>query len=195
MSTATATAAKDARPCTDKQVQFIATLVKERELDGDLLRDVAIAREFVMMQQLSSHGASQLITDLLAAPRKSDEGVRAAADTTEAPEGMHRLDGVIYKVQRAVNGNGNVYAKRLDLTEPDCGGCANGEPCGLGCEWGAEFVYAPGAIRKLSESTVMKLAEAKEFGALYGTCVRCGRTLTDEGSIAAGIGPICASKF
>ncbi|MES2342166.1 MAG: DUF6011 domain-containing protein [Pseudomonadota bacterium] len=27
-----------------------------------------------------------------------------------------------------------------------------------------------------------------------GECGRCGRTLTDEASRAAGIGPVCASK-
>lgn len=82
----------------------------------------------------------------------------------------------IYKVQHAVHGSGHLYAKRLD---------ENGT-----------FIHAPGAIRKLaSQGRKMTLKEAKEYGALYGTCVRCGRTLTDEESISAGIGPICATKF
>ncbi len=83
----------------------------------------------------------------------------------------------IYKVQHAVHGSGHLYAKRLD-------------------ENTGSFIHAPGAIRKLaSQGRKMTLKEAKEYGALYGTCVRCGRTLTDENSIAAGIGPICAEKF
>lgn len=83
----------------------------------------------------------------------------------------------IYKVQVAVHGSGRLYAKLLDK---DSG----------------RFVHAPGAIRKLQvQGRKMTLKEAKEYGALYGTCVRCGRTLTDEDSIAAGIGPICAEKF
>ncbi|UVK63844.1 hypothetical protein SEA_LILYPAD_40 [Gordonia phage LilyPad] len=41
----------------------------------------------------------------------------------------------------------------------------------------------------------LTLEEAQNFGKLYGFCVRCGRTLTDEGSKAAGIGPICAGKW
>lgn len=36
---------------------------------------------------------------------------------------------------------------------------------------------------------------AKRIGLLTGTCCVCGRSLTNEGSIEAGIGPICASKF
>jgi hypothetical protein len=110
-------------------------------------------------------------------------------------EGMHKVGDVIYKVQRAVHGSGHPYAKQLVLTEPDCGGCANGEPCGAGCTWTATFEYARGAIRLLSEQTKMTLEEAKEFGALYGTCCVCGRTLTKEESIEAGIGPVCAQKF
>jgi hypothetical protein len=41
----------------------------------------------------------------------------------------------------------------------------------------------------------MSLEEAKAFGRLYGVCVRCGATLTDEQSIEAGIGPVCAGRF
>jgi hypothetical protein len=41
----------------------------------------------------------------------------------------------------------------------------------------------------------MTLDEAKEYGKVTGTCCSCGRLLTNEESIAAGIGPICATKF
>ena len=33
------------------------------------------------------------------------------------------------------------------------------------------------------------------YGKLTGTCGKCGRILEDEESVAAGIGPICASKM
>lgn len=38
-------------------------------------------------------------------------------------------------------------------------------------------------------------AAAIKHGRLTGACSVCGRTLTDADSIAAGIGPICATKF
>lgn len=98
-----------------------------------------------------------------------------------AEEGMHQFGGVIFKVQRAVNGSGRLYAKAL-VEAP-------------GSDSGWTFEYAPGAIKNLSAATKLSLAEAKAFGALYGTCCVCGRTLTNEDSIAAGIGPICAGKF
>lgn len=103
-------------------------------------------------------------------PAKSEAPAKA-----ETPEGMHRLaDGRIFKVQIAVHGSGNPYAKEL----------INGS-----------FEYAPGAIKLLSEATKMTLEQAKEYGALYGVCCVCARTLTDEGSIEAGIGPVCAKRF
>jgi hypothetical protein len=37
--------------------------------------------------------------------------------------------------------------------------------------------------------------EAIRYGQRTGQCSCCGRTLTNEGSIDAGIGPICASKW
>ena len=95
-----------------------------------------------------------------------------------AEEGMYRLDGVIFKVQVAVHGSGKPYAKRLVQN---------------GGAW--SFEYAPGAVHKLGPEHLLTLDQAKEFGALYGTCCVCGRTLTNEASIEAGIGPVCASKF
>jgi Family of unknown function (DUF6011) len=39
------------------------------------------------------------------------------------------------------------------------------------------------------------LGAAKKHGQASGRCCSCGRDLTDPESIAAGIGPICATKF
>src|SRR5690554_6938476 len=89
---------------------------------------------------------------------------------TELEDGMYVLDGVIYKVQHAVHGSGRQYAKRLVPNSP-------GER--------ASFEYAPGMVRKLRPEHRMSLDQAKEFGALYGTCCQCGRVLTNEDSIEA----------
>lgn len=100
----------------------------------------------------------------------------------ELADGMYRKDGVIYKVQHAVNGSGNQYAKELKVRVR--GGDAE--------VW---FEYAPGMVGRLRDEHKMCLEEAKQFGALYGTCCVCGRTLTNEESIAEGIGPVCRGKF
>lgn len=94
-------------------------------------------------------------------------------------DGMYRMaDGTIAKVQIAVNGSGNLYAKRLIVSDDH-----------------GSFEYEPGLIRKLSADDRMTVEQAAEFGKLYGWCCVCGRTLTDEKSIAAGIGPVCGGRI
>jgi hypothetical protein len=94
-------------------------------------------------------------------------------------EGMYRTpEDVIYKVVKAVHGSGRLYAQRLEIDGTS-----------------GHFEYAGGAIRSLRPEWKMTLEEAKAFGSLYGFCVRCGATLTDDVSIKAGIGPICAGRF
>lgn len=151
---------------TVNQISYVRSLLAQRVCDADM-----IARA-ERIESLSTREASSLIGDLQRAPK------RAAAVAAEVPEGMHKVEDRIYKVQRAVHGSRNLYAKRL---------VQHGE------NW--SFEYAPGAMRNLSNETRMTLDEARAFGALYGTCCACGRTLTDESSIAAGIGPVCANKF
>jgi hypothetical protein len=96
-------------------------------------------------------------------------------------DGMYRHpDGTIYKVQKAVHGSGHLYAKRLVV--PD-------DPAMDGF-----FEMARGDIMRLTPEMRMGLEQAQAFGSLYGVCCACGRTLTDEGSIAEGIGPVCRTK-
>lgn len=48
------------------------------------------------------------------------------------------------------------------------------------------------ALQTIAESPA---EAAMKYGKATGSCSCCGRTLTDPKSIAAGIGPICASNF
>jgi hypothetical protein len=57
------------------------------------------------------------------------------------------------------------------------------------------FSYLGAAERFCKGTHRMTLDEAKAYGAIYGVCCSCGATLTDENSIEAGIGPVCAKKF
>lgn len=109
----------------------------------------------------------------------TENGVSATFDNSPVTEdGMYVLGETVYKVQKAVHGSGHLYAKQLVIHEG-----AN-----------ATFEFAKGMIYKLRAGNKMTLEQAKEFGHLYGVCCKCGATLTDEKSIEAGIGPICAGK-
>lgn len=122
----------------------------------------------------------------------TEEDLERNAPVTEA--GFYKSGDAIYKVQIAVHGSGKPYAKVLVLEEPDCGGCANGEPCGAGCRWTASWEYAPGAIKSLRAGDRLTAEQAHEFGSVYGFCVFCSKPLTDERSIFAGYGEKCASN-
>lgn len=162
-----------------KQIEFINKLKAERDVEGiNGQRLMAIAREMWRMDRFDVEVASTTIDGLLELPKR-----KTTTPSHEAPEGMHQLGERIFKVQRAVHGSGHMYAKELvDHTTGD------EDP---------HFVFerAPGVVRQLSEDTKMSLQEAKWFGALYGVCCVCGRVLTNEDSIASGIGPVCAKGF
>lgn len=151
---------------TAGQFAFIRSLIASREINEALASRVADARAKAIASTLSSSEASSLIEALKDAPSISLQG-------------MHVLpSGAIYKVQVAVHGSGREYAKRLIVE----GGTAS-------------FEMERGAMRFLSASTRMTTEQAAHYGHLYGVCCNCGRTLTDERSIAQGYGPVCAQYF
>lgn len=55
--------------------------------------------------------------------------------------------------------------------------------------------YAKGAIYRLQPQTRVTLEQAKQYGVKMGSCLICGRELTDPSSVAQGIGPVCAKGF
>lgn len=57
------------------------------------------------------------------------------------------------------------------------------------------FDFVSGAIKRLTAADKMSLAQAQQYGKLTNHCCRCGARLTDEDSIARGVGPVCASYF
>lgn len=119
--------------------------------------------------------ASRWIDRLIDKVRELRNAASAALE-----DGMYLMDGIVYKVQHAVHGSGKQYAKRL---LPN----SEGER--------AVFIYAPGVVNKLRPVHRMTMEQAKEWGALYGTCVRCGAVLTAEDSIERMMGPVCATKI
>ena len=148
---------------TEKQVQFIARLVEEREISP-----TGTARLLLEMWDFdrTRETATVLIDALMALPR---------VEKAPAPSGLHVLDGEVYRVVVSRE-SGRPYALRL-------------------VEAPGAFEYAPGAVRHLSEDTLMTLEEARDYGVRYGVCAACGRTLTNPESIEYGIGPVCRTRY
>jgi len=159
------------RAASIAQVQYIIDLTFK--ITG--IRD---AIEDVNTEGFTGEEAHEMIERLILIARTAAPVVAPLAapvkSTAVTEDGMYLKDGVVFKVQIAKQGSGRLYAKRLGQ-----GG----------------FEYAPGAINTLRAEHKMSLDQAKEYGKLYGVCCQCGKDLTDENSIAAGIGPVCARKF
>lgn len=93
----------------------------------------------------------------------------------EITEGFYLNNLGAFKVQQSLKSE-NLYAKKFN---PET----------------KKWEYFPGAVNKLRPETKMTKEQAAQFGHLYGQCIVCMRRLTDEKSIAKGIGPVCESKF
>ena len=96
-------------------------------------------------------------------------------------------EGAIWKVQQN-KAKTNVYAKVWTSH--------SGERLSLGGErTHGEWDYVPGGLRSVVSARRMTLDEAKQFILIYGSCVRCGRSLKAAESVERGIGPQCRQYF
>lgn len=187
------------QPASEKQVQFVKKLLAEKNLA--MIAELALAIQDSLESGLTKQAASAAIDALLPLPRTA----LAHDDGNAVGEGYYLLDGTAYKVVKA-KGSGNLYAKKFVAAPAPCPGhldhstpsafdapflyCA--EPCGA---VKAGYEYAPGAMRLLTGAARLTLEQAAEMGRATGTCVVCGRLLTAEESVLAGIGPVCAARL
>lgn len=156
-------------PVTPRQIEFINSLKVERRVPGTLLEEY---RRLWRRNEFDANTASRMIAEMMYFPLIEKEYTKKVS-----LEGIHNVNGQIIKIQRSQE-SGYLYAKVL-LQE-------------LSGKW--SFTHLQGGLKLVSEATKITLEDAKKYGQLYGTCCMCGRTLTDERSIAAGIGPVCAEK-
>ncbi|TDW21041.1 hypothetical protein EV128_12210 [Rhizobium azibense] len=99
----------------------------------------------------------------------------------------YRADGLILSPAKATSANfGAIYVKRN-----------NGDYLGkvVGTEFKATWDAKPEDKETLNRIAENPAEVAKAYGIRTGICSCCGRELTDPESIAAGIGPICATKW
>lgn len=171
------------RPASQAQLNYAHMLYRERMPLDWQAQDEEQARNDI--NDMDFYDISEYIEKMKTQPSRP-KAEKPVVNREPVPDGMYKTpDGTIYKVQIAVHGSGRPYAKKLivDKEERDDEGI-----------YVAYFEYDSAGLRHCTPENRMSLDEAKEFGHLYGICCKCGRTLTDETSIANGIGPICASK-
>ncbi len=156
---------------TAKQLDFAHKLADSRELPPrHYLAEVEDVHASI--NGMNKREIGDFIGEMKERPQSAS---RLPTSRIYVEEGMYLMDGKVYKVQRAVHGSGHLYAKVFNS--------------GIG-----KFQVSQGAITRLRAEHKMSREDAAKYGHLYGVCMVCGRTLTDEESIEAGIGPICANK-
>ena len=184
-------------PASVAQLDFIGRLVKERTPADLTALPARTLAEIQAGDQVSKIRAADLITAMLATRGQAQTPTGPARisepQTSRTPavteDGLYRTpDGQIYKVQVALYGSGRLYAKQLvELAAPRI---LKNDKIRTHA-----FEIEHSAISRLTPAMKMTREEAMVWGKLYGTCCRCGLSLTDDASIDRGLGKICFTKF
>lgn len=165
---------------SEKQVTFLKSLFASKTTTDPEAIWVTLNKA----TPLSKKQVSSMIDVLMKEPDVKKEEIKSAPTTNQdgPEEGFYKVEGEIYKVQQNLSCT-NKYAKKLLII-------GSGEDAEF--EW--EYV-GKSPFRSLTAETKVNKEDTEEFGELYGRCMRCSRKLTDEGSIEAGLGMVCASKM
>jgi|SRR6185295_17057753 len=163
------------QPPTQAQFDYLKDLIAKHDVSG-VADIVDAARERAVAGTMTRAQASALIDLVKVQPLRGTK-----TEAAELTPGVYRAtDGVLYRVYPARADRSRMLAKEIVVD-----GALNH----------LEFVYAGAASRFVQPEGRLTLEEAKAFGATTGYCIACGAELTDPDSIAAGIGPVCATKF
>jgi len=156
-------------------------LAKDESYDAETRALFDEAANRIIAREAEQVARQQAIRGAAAGEQQSTRGPRERV--TEDGMYARTVDGerVFYKVQIAKQSSGRLYAKVLVQDEYAASG------------W--SFEYRKGAIYDLTPADKLSLEEAKQFGQLYGVCCVCAAELTDEQSIAEGIGPVCGKRW
>lgn len=155
-------------PATDRQIDYLQALMKDRDSDiaaSDVDDIVAAWKE---AEVLTKGFTSEKIEEYKALPHR---------DRKSAETGYYTLGGAFYVVVANKAGTGT-YAKKL---VQDAG------------RW--HWAYEKGTVRFLADLKPMTVEDAVAFGHLHGVCAVCLRPLTDPKNVAAGIGKTCAKRL
>ena len=183
------TTATPVNPPTEKQINFINTLLAEKDLRaGGKIQgtdeEVAAAVEAVKAQipTLERKAASKWIEKLMAMPSKPRQSTSAGQPTVKVSDGYYAIeeDGVLkfFRVKTPTEG------KWKGLTFINIQ---------------ASDDFHPIRDRDRRNALLTEIAKDEHgakcrYGQELGSCGVCNRTLTDELSRQIGIGPICRDK-
>jgi hypothetical protein len=161
---------------TEKQINFLTTLAASRDLSKAPWNTSVV--EAAKKGKASSFQVSKAIDEMKGLPWLPKTG--QGPQTPLVPVGFYQLDGIIYKVRSSKADPTHRYAMAFQVS-----GAGKGT---------YSYEAGKGKIAKLTLAHKLTLEQAAAMGHQTGCCVICGRELTDPGSIALGVGPVCAEK-
>jgi hypothetical protein len=152
---------------SDKQVSFIESLVQSK-VDGQTRLDRYLSdMSITSVGELTSVTARKVIDGLLQLP--------SVPRDVQVDVGAYRYDGVLYSVRRSRE-SGKLHAYHWSSATNN-------------------WEYSGNIKYDLRPEHRLTIGEAMEFGIQTGTCVHCGRTLTDKDSVRYGMGTTCRKKY
>lgn len=166
------------RPATDPMIDYIKRLMPLHVITDEarawLVRNTADG------VRMSFEHARRSIEMLKAAPMVSTTTIPARGrgpEVTVAVGMYERPDGKIFLVKKAQKKE-HLYAMLVEIVDGK-----------------RVATYAPGSIHTLTADMRMTIERAEELTLAMGSCIACGRTLTNGKSVTLGIGPICRGYF
>jgi hypothetical protein len=205
---------------TEPQAKWIVGIA----LDSDGITDAMLESLKVRLAQgFAKAAAAAFIDRYKGLPKKAravvavDPGKTTGVAVATPEPGTVTEDGIyvdretgrIFKVQfNKAQGTGiRLYAKQLTVEfsrdgghEQHASGLLNLDFTGVRklpngkAEVKTHWDYVQGLIYRIKPEWRLNPEDAKEWGVLYGSCVRCHRNLTKEESIGRMMGDTCAAK-
>lgn len=177
-----ATPTADDRGASVAQINYINNLLDKRVVDPKFGLSVEEIR--ARASELSMAKASEWINKLKRLPYAPKEDEEAAGVWTEVPAGRYAIEnaeGVLrfYVVDRPDRGRWAGYTFLSVMASDEL------HPIK---DHSAKYVI-------LQQIEADPMAALTRYGREIGVCGVCGRTLTNEDSRAAGIGPVCAGRI
>lgn len=150
---------------SDRQLAFIEALKTQRE------GAEAYVAQFMNgygSAPLTAYGARMLIDTLLTMPN-------LPARQVQVEVGAYLYNGIVYSLRKSPQ-SGKLHAYHWN-------------------DQTSAWDYSGNVKYELRPEHRLSFVEASNFGALTGTCVHCGRTLTDAKSVRIGLGTSCRKKY
>lgn len=174
------------RMATNGQVGYAIDLLAKRDRnaetrDGYRFRLNELAADDAKVRNLTAAQASALIDTLLALPTVVVSDQIAKREHHDVPAGRYAVDTedghvAFFIVDRPTEGRWAGYTfVKLQVSDSESN------------------VSRAAAKTILAKIAVDPAAASTRYGREIGRCGVCGRTLTNEASRAAGIGPVCAA--